>query len=154
MWSKVIPIVFGILCLVVVIESKVTEPENPDKYYKCFTYAECVSDGSANQKILQCFKDVPMKNLYPIFTYVNSTLPMAYKYHTKDVMEAIKEYCNESGDNRVKAFELTFDGLFMYQDMACDSSNMTTQCQYTEQLLNCFFNLLDKLMGSNKCKLN
>ncbi|KAF8763230.1 uncharacterized protein LOC129971668 [Argiope bruennichi] len=154
MWSKVIPTVFGILCLVVIIESKVAEPEDPDKYYKCFTYAECVSDGSAHKNILQCFKEQPLEKLYPIFHYVNQTLPMPFKYQTNDIFQAIKEYCNENGENRVKAFELTFNGIFMYQDMACDSSNMPKQCQSVEKILNCFFNLLDKLMGSNKCTLN
>ncbi|KAF8763232.1 uncharacterized protein LOC129971708 [Argiope bruennichi] len=151
MWSKIIPSVLGIFCLVVLIQSKVPEPDNLEDYYDCWTYAECVSTGAPYQSILGCFNSLTFTEIQPIFHYVNESF---YEYHTKSIPVAIKEYCALNGDEQVNAYDKTLKGIFSYQDMACDSPQMKHECKSSEKLLTCFFSLLNKLKKQDMCKLN
>ncbi|KAF8763231.1 uncharacterized protein LOC129971699 [Argiope bruennichi] len=151
MWSKIIPSFLVTFCLVVIIQSKVPKPDNLADYYKCWTYAECDSDGTAHDKLINCFSSIPFEQLYPIFKYFNDSY---YEFHTDSVKGAIQEYCNKSGEDQVNAFVKTFQGIFDYQDMACDSSGMNVKCKSASTLLDCFFSLLNKLKANNECTLN
>ncbi|GBN88217.1 hypothetical protein AVEN_248105-1 [Araneus ventricosus] len=64
MQNKVIPSILCFFSLLVVIQGQITPPDNLQQYYKCWTFAECVSDGPAHDKFENCVSTVSYKSLF------------------------------------------------------------------------------------------
>ncbi|GBM09495.1 hypothetical protein AVEN_141409-1 [Araneus ventricosus] len=54
MLNKVVPSILCIFSLLVIIRGQIPEPDNLDQYFKCWTFAECISEGSALDGIEHC----------------------------------------------------------------------------------------------------
>ncbi|KAF8763235.1 uncharacterized protein LOC129976106 [Argiope bruennichi] len=146
MWSKVIPTVLCVFCFLAVIRSQVLKPVDLADYYDCWTYAECFTDSSAHQGIMDCFNSIG-KDVEPMFKFVNETF---YTYHTDSIAEAMEEYCDLCGDAKYYAYEETLNGIFYYQNKAC-RARLRRQCSSSEKMLKCFFKLLDGLKDQGLC---
>ncbi|XP_055940574.1 uncharacterized protein LOC129971114 [Argiope bruennichi] len=151
MKSKLSIVILGFFGLFVIIQSLTLDPDNLKKYYKCWTFAQCYSDGPAADKFEKCITDsMTQDDVDDAYQFIKDN----YSHYKSDNFDdAVKEYCNEDDDTRHEMYNKQIDGFVDYEKKTCEDPSTSGRCARVAETLQCVFSLLDQLKQKGKCKL-
>ncbi|GBN45939.1 hypothetical protein AVEN_260851-1 [Araneus ventricosus] len=95
MESKLIAAFLCFLGLFAIVQALPWGPEDVKKYWKCFNYANCLSDGTARQKLMKCIDNLKPEEVKSVYESIEDF----YKWKSNNLHDALKEYCeiNDAG---------------------------------------------------------
>ncbi|KAF8793246.1 hypothetical protein HNY73_004753 [Argiope bruennichi] len=150
MLAKAYPFIFCVFTLLVIIQGLSIDHATFEKYYKCYNYATCETDGPDHQRQHNCiFQNATLQDLQDIFEYVEDNGYFEYKSETEP--KAVKEYCTYEGHKKKKAFCQTLKGILAFKNSICGMSNKQEQCTRVSNALGCLFPILDDYHSQGKC---
>ncbi|XP_055930478.1 uncharacterized protein LOC129960832 isoform X1 [Argiope bruennichi] len=115
MKSKLSIVILGFFGLFVIVQSLTLDPDNLKKYYKCWTFAQCYSDGPAADKFEKCITDsMTQDDVDDAYQFIKDN----YSHYKSDNFDAaVKEYCNEDDDTRHEMYNKQIDGFVDYEKL-------------------------------------
>ncbi|XP_055945660.1 uncharacterized protein LOC129976226 [Argiope bruennichi] len=137
---------FSSLCFI--IQGLTINPEDLDKYYKCYTYAKCFSDGPSADQIEKCFSTLKPEELKSAYQLTKNNF---FHYKSDDISGAVREFCHHDDATRRYAYNQTINGILAYHKKVCGDSDKAETCSRSEKGIECLFNLLKQLRQQGKC---
>ncbi|KAF8777107.1 hypothetical protein HNY73_014028 [Argiope bruennichi] len=123
-------------------------PNEYDKYKKCWAYATCSSDGPESEEMENCFKKLKPEEVKSAYQFVNNNY---FNYKSDDIPGAIKEFCSYDDATKREASNKTLNGMLDFEKKICENSDMAGECSRCKEYFDCFFSHLNQYHQQKKC---
>ncbi|GBM60056.1 hypothetical protein AVEN_147614-1 [Araneus ventricosus] len=111
MESKLSILVLCFLGLLVIVQGSQQATENLASYEKCFTYSNCISDGTAARNVNECINKLRPEDIESLYQSIQNH----YEYRSKNLYDGIKEYCKLDDAKRPDAYAMTLSGSTSFE---------------------------------------
>ncbi|XP_055931787.1 uncharacterized protein LOC129962091 [Argiope bruennichi] len=149
MKGKVSSVILCIFGFCVIAQGATYDLRNVQKYYKCWVYAQCYSDGPAGREFEKCLNN----NFTPELlkeTYTTVVKP-AGNYYSDAYNGEVGEMCSEYEPDRVETYKREMNAFTSHVQNVCKDPNNKETCSRLSGFADCVGALEDRLRENDQC---